>query len=84
MGNKSSNLNIKEILYNLSVLKSNYREKVQKSFNSIRNKKSYDFNELFNWTNEILKLIDEEIDNLQINKKKSKGLFKSKRIYRIK
>jgi len=78
MGNKNSNLNIKEILNNLSILKSNYREKVQKSFNSIPYKKSYDFNELSNWTNEILKLIDEEIDNLQIIKKKVKDYLNQK------
>jgi len=78
MGNKSSNLNIKEILDNLSILKSNYREKVQKSFNSIPYIKIYDFNEIFNWTNEILKLIDEEIDNLQINKKKVKDYLNQK------
>ena len=76
MGNKSSNLNTKEILDNLSRLKSNIREKVQNSLNSISKQKIYDFNELSNWTNEILKLIDEEIDNLIINKKKVKDYLK--------
>ena len=78
MGNKNSNLNIKESIDNLSILKSNYREKVQKSFNSIPPKKSYDFNELSNWTNEILNLIDDEIDNLTINKKKVKDYLNQK------
>ena len=70
MGNKSSSN--KEILENLSRLKSNIIGKVENSFSSIPNKESYDFNELFNWKNEIIKLIIEEIDNLINNKKKGK------------
>ena len=70
MGNKSSSN--KEILENLSRLKSNIIGKVENSFSSIPNKESYDFNELFNWKNEIIKLIIEEIDNLINNKKKER------------
>ena len=49
MGSSSN----KEILENLSRLKSNIKGKVENSFNSIPNKESYDYNELFNWKNKL-------------------------------